>query len=250
MRESTTDWFRLEEENVIDTPALLIYSERVRQNVDHLVGMIDDKLRLRPHMKTNKSEEAARLLIDAGVEKFKCATIAEAETLAMAHAKDILLAYQPTRPKQKRFVELMKAYPNIKFSCLIDNLETARQIAQLGTKSGIVLDTYIDVNLGMDRTGIEPGTPTINLIREANNLDGLTVQGLHVYDGHLRDANIQTRTEKCNNDFQRITQTLKILQQEGYQMKIVAGGSPTFPIHAKRPNVECSPGTFIYWDWG
>ena len=75
--------------------------------------------------------------------------------------------------------------------------------------------------------------------------------GLHAYDGHLRDLDIHVRTEECNRAFSSVTKLEEQLVKIGIPvLNIVAGGSPTFPIHAKRKNVECSPGTFIYWDKG
>ena len=248
MQGNQLDWYVLKDEESVDTPALLIYRERVQKNIDQLLSMIDQKNRLRPHMKTNKSVEAARMLIEAGIKKFKCATIAEAETLAYAHADEILLAYQPNRPKQLRLLQLIKAYPQIKFSCLIDNFETAKQLASLGTEHQLVLQVYIDINLGMNRTGIEPGESAIDLIKRVDAITGIHIQGLHVYDGHIRDKDFDTRAQRCNEAFTKIEQMVSALSD--YDFDIVAGGSPTFPIHATRSGVECSPGTFIYWDQG
>src|SRR5665811_163296 len=91
--------------DTIDSPALVIYRQRVLENISKLLSMIDDVERLRPHGKTHKAKEAADLLMNAGINKFKCATIAEAEMLALSLAPDVLLAYQPTVPKLKRYIE-------------------------------------------------------------------------------------------------------------------------------------------------
>src|SRR5436309_3559529 len=96
---SQDDWYRINDIDKLDTPALVIYPERVKQNIETLKSMIDDVSRLRPHAKTNKSKEATLLMLAAGITKFKCATIAEAEMLGMCNALDVLLAYQPVGPK-------------------------------------------------------------------------------------------------------------------------------------------------------
>src|SRR5687768_11286747 len=96
------EWYELKDPDQVDSPALIIFPDRVKENIRILISMIDDVKRLRPHVKTNKSSEACRLMMEAGVEKFKAATISEAEMLAVSGAQDILLAYQPVGPKVKR----------------------------------------------------------------------------------------------------------------------------------------------------
>src|SRR5258708_26199345 len=103
-------WYTINDIEKLDTPALVIYPERVKQNIGTLKRMIDDAARLRPHAKTYKCKEVTLLMLKAGIKKFKCATIAEAEMLAMCKASDVLLAYQPVGPKLKRFVQLIKSY--------------------------------------------------------------------------------------------------------------------------------------------
>src|SRR5215212_7481829 len=115
------DWYLITNIEEVDSPALVIYPERVKKNIALIKTMIDDVKRLRPHVKTHKTKEAAELMMEAGINKFKCATIAEAEMLALVNAPDVLLAYQPVGPKLKRFITLIKKYPFTKFSCLADS---------------------------------------------------------------------------------------------------------------------------------
>jgi len=107
---SKNEWYFFDEINKIDSPALIIYENRVKENIRTLISMIGDVSRLRPHAKTHKSKEVTQLLIEAGIQKFKCATIAEAEMLAMANVKDVLFAYQPVGPRLDRFIELIKKF--------------------------------------------------------------------------------------------------------------------------------------------
>src|SRR5688572_17988623 len=124
-------WYEINNIETLDTPALVVYLDRVKKNIDTLVNSIDDKSRLRPHIKTHKSPEVSRLIMEAGVKKFKCATIAEAEMLARIEAPDVLLAYQPVGPKAKRLLALSQQYPNTKFSCLIDNDYSASELSKI-----------------------------------------------------------------------------------------------------------------------
>jgi D-serine deaminase-like pyridoxal phosphate-dependent protein len=245
------NWYELKNIDAIDSPALIIYKERVEENIRVLLSMIDDRRRLRPHVKTHKSKEVSVMMLEAGIQKFKCATIAEAEMLAMVSAPDVLLAYQPFGPKLQRFISLIKKYPATTLSCLVDNPHAATNIARAAVYNDIIIPVYIDINLGMNRTGITPDETAIELYELCASLDGLRIKGLHAYDGHFRSPDIEQRTKHSNEAFLQVEEMKKRLLEKGFdEPTIIAGGSPTFPIHAKRKDVECSPGTFIFWDKG
>ena len=233
----------------IDSPALLVYPAIVKDNIRVAKEMIGDVNRLRPHVKTNKTAEVNQFMLDAGVAKFKCATIAEAEMLGSLHAPDVLLAYQPTGPKITRLIALSKVYPATTFSCLIDNQASALELSRAALENNIVIRVFIDLNTGMNRTGIQP-QEAVPLIKYAKDLKGIQIVGLHAYDGHIRDADLATRQMKSDAAF-ALVQTLKeqVDPLFDHPLTIVAGGSPTYPTHIKRSGVECSPGTFIFWDW-
>ncbi|MCR8556652.1 D-TA family PLP-dependent enzyme [Mucilaginibacter sp. BJC16-A38] len=245
------DWYIINDIDQLDTPALVVYPDRVKQNIATLIGMIDNVNRLRPHVKTHKSKDVTRLMLEAGITKFKCATIAEAEILGMCNAPDVLLAYQPVGPKLKRFVNLILAYPDTLFSCLIDNLAAAIEISDVAVQNNLKISIYIDLNVGQNRTGIKPGHNASTLYEEASALPGINVLGLHAYDGHIHEADLAIRTTECNEGFATVLKLQSTLKENGFtEPAIIAGGSPTFPIHAKRKEIECSPGTFVYWDKG
>jgi D-serine deaminase-like pyridoxal phosphate-dependent protein len=248
---SVTHWYTIENVDQLDTPALVVYPKRIKQNIDMLKYMIDDVFRLRPHIKTFKNKEVALLMIDAGITKFKCATIAEAEMLGICNAPDVLLAYQPTGPKLVRFINLIQTYPYTKFSCLVDNESSVNAISSIAIKENLKINLYIDLNVGMNRTGISPGDEALQLYIASYKLPAINIIGLHAYDGHIHDAGIAIRTEKANAWYKIVVKLQNEIINSGYPSPvIIAGGSPTFPIHAKRKNIECSPGTFVYWDRG
>ncbi|MEO7907790.1 MAG: alanine racemase, partial [Saprospiraceae bacterium] len=151
------NWYTIENIDRIDTPCLVLYKERIKMNIDEAVKLIKNIDNLRPHVKTNKIPEVCRMMMDAGIIKFKCATIAEAEMLAIINIKDVLLAYQPTGPKAERLNRLAIHYPGTVFSCIIDNMEIASSLSEIYSRAGITLNVFIDVNTGMNRTGIATG---------------------------------------------------------------------------------------------
>ena len=243
------NWYEIKNIEATDSPALIIYKDRAQQNIRLLMQMKDVE-HLRPHVKTNKIAEVCKQMLDAGITKFKCATIAEAEMLGGIKAPNVLLAYQPTITKAKRLLQLVQQYPSTHFSCLIDDAVNAENISDTASANNSVIDVYIDLNVGQNRTGIKPAN-AFDLFNECEDLTGISIIGLHAYDGHIRDTNVEERKEKTDAAFDTVTQLAeKIESSSGRKMKIVAGGSPTFPVHAQRSDVECSPGTFVFWDHG
>lgn len=239
-------WFEIKNINELDSPALVVFPERVKHNIQLAIDMIGDVNRLRPHIKTNKSPETARLMLDAGITKFKCATIAEAEMLAQCNTPDVLLAYQPLGPKLERFVSLVKKYPQTKFSCLTDNIKAVDEQAATFNSADLTVPVFIDLNVGMNRTGISADERAIELAHHIRQLQGVTLVGLHAYDGHIRDVDFEMKKQKCDEAFaavEKLNEKLKL-------PSIVMGGSPAFSVHCKRKDIECSPGTFVYWDKG
>lgn len=245
------EWYRINNINEIDSPALVIYPDRVKKNIALLISMIDDVSRLRPHVKTHKAKEAVVLQMAAGIKKFKCATIAEAEMLGSCNAPDVLVAYQPVGPKIQRLISLIKNYPATKFSCLIDNIIAAKEISKLASEANLVIAVYIDLNAGMNRTGIIPDQNAFDLYSQCSQEKNIRPIGLHTYDGHIHDKEFELRKKRCDDAFLPVEWLKQELMKNAFaEPVIVAGGSPTFPIHSKRKKIECSPGTFIYWDAG
>lgn len=235
----------------IDSPALVVYEDKVRDNILLAIRMAGSVDRLRPHIKTHKMEAVCRMMLDAGISRFKCATIAEAEILARESAPDVLLAYQPVGPKIERLLKLMETYPQTRFSCLADCLEgVAAMDAVFAGRSSLPLNVFIDVNVGMNRTGASP-VQAIALAQRILPLKHIRVAGLHGYDGHIHDSGLAERQKAADASFAELDRVYQAISPFfSRPLARVVGGTPTFPVHACRPGVECSPGTFVFWDWG
>jgi len=237
--------------DLIDSPSLLVYPSLVQKNIAEMIRMAGSVDRLRPHIKTHKTAEGIQLMQEQGIYKFKCATIAEAELLAINKAKDVLLAHQPVGVKIDRLIKLITTYPDTVFSTIVDNLEQASVINLNLAHAAISLNVYIDINVGMNRTGIAPNDAAIELYGYLQSASHLNFTGLHVYDGQHRQADSHERELACDKAFEQVYQLIKKLEQKGYERPlIIAGGSPSFSIHAKNFDRECSPGTNIFWDHG
>lgn len=244
-------WYAVGNADDTTSPSLLVYPERIEANIRNMIKMAGDVSMLRPHVKTHKIPEIVRMQINAGISKFKCATISEAEMVAESGSKDILLAYQPVGPNIKRFFELKKKFPGIHISCIADCEPVLKLLSDNAVANNSETPVWLDINNGMDRTGIRPGDDAEKLFRMMISLPMLKPEGLHVYDGHIHEPDLSLRQKLCDDDFRPVETLLsKLHKYTGRNIKVIAGGTPTFPIHAKRPGVETSPGTVILWDYG
>lgn len=248
--QAVSEWYQVEDINTVDSPALVLYKERIKGNLRLVKEMVKDVSKLRPHVKTNKMAEVCTMMLQEGIKKFKCATIAEAEMLARIEAPDILLAYQPVGPKIMRLINLVKAYPTIQFACLADNEQNLQQINQAAEVQHIIIPVFIDLNLGMNRTGIVPDK-SLSLVKYIQSLSHVRLRGLHGYDGHIRDSDLRIRQQRSDEGFKQVEDLYQQIEKEfSWPLEIVMGGTPTFTTHLHRDGVVCSPGTFIFSDWG
>jgi D-serine deaminase-like pyridoxal phosphate-dependent protein len=242
-------WYVVQNADEIPSPALLVYPERVEENIRRMIAIAGGVDRLRPHMKTSKLPEVVRMHLDQGITRYKVATVAEAEMAAAAGAPDVLLAYQPVGPNIRRFIQLITSFPHTVFAALVDDEENARTIAKAARASGVTANLYVDLDIGMHRSGIAPDASAIALYRLLTELPGVRASGLHAYDGHIHDTDPAVRRQRCEEGFLHVRRLRDELTAQRLDVPaVVAGGTPTFPFHAARPDVECSPGTTVFWD--
>jgi len=245
-----SNWYSIKNIEKIESPSLILYPKRIKENISKLIEIAGSSAFLRPHVKTNKIPEVCSLMMDAGIDKFKCATIAEAEMLGLIGAPDILLAYQPVGPNIERLLNLVNTFPKSKFSCLIDNIETAYLISDQFKTNEIPLSVFIDINVGMNRTGIIP-EKVLGLFEGSQKIKGIKIIGLHIYDGHIEDTDLVERGRRADAFYVKVEELIHLISNNySENLLVVVGGSPTFPIHIKRKGAQCSPGTFVFWDWG
>lgn len=244
-------WFHVEDEQSIATPALLLYRERIEHNLAKMIEIAGSPERLRPHVKTHKLAQLVQRQVQLGITKFKCSTIAECEMTAGAGGRDILLAMPPVGANAHRLAELAQKFPDTRFATIADDEETIRFIAAAAQQHRVNIPVYLELDCGMGRTGIAPGTQAKMLARVIKETPRLGLAGLHAYDGHIHDADLQTRRQRCEVAFEPIIAFKKELQGDGLIIKeLVAGGSPTFAIHAGHADRTLSPGTTVLWDFG
>lgn len=235
------------------SPALVVFRELVEHNIRTMVEMAGDAGRLRPHCKTSKMDAVARMLLERGVTRHKCATLAEAEMLAQAGATDIVLGYNLVGPNIACAVAFGQRYPAVSFAVTADD---AQAISRLGEAVSAVqgsIGVLLDIDPGRERTGVRVGREARELYAQIDRTAGLRAEGFHLYDGHQRQPDLAERSTAVDAEWQRVAALRDELVEAGHPVpRIVCGGTPTFPVYARMsdPAIELSPGTCIFHDAG
>ena len=245
------EWYVIDNVNVIDSPSIVLYREHLLHNLHKMLEMVDgDTSRLMPHLKTNKMPKVIQKMVDLGITKFKASTISEAEIAAREGAKHVLIAHQLVGPKITRFIGLSKHFPKTKFSTLIDNIGSVQLLEELAQSEELRIDVYIDINSGMNRSGIAIGSDTETLITLISKCQHIKFAGLHVYDGHMRNSDFKERFLQIESEFAPIKNFYEKLRLRHPNIELICGGTPSFTTHLKFKNRITSPGTCVFWDWG
>lgn len=246
-----------EEENVF-SPSLIYYKDVIINNTKKAIEIAGGASHLWPHVKSHKCADIIQLSCNAGIRRFKCATIAEAEITATTDAGHILLAYPLVGPNISRFISLVKAYPNKKFYALEDNLQMTELLSEEASKCGVTANIMIDVNTGMNRTGV-PFDQLAPFATEVSKLQNIAICGLHVYDGNRHEKDYDDRLGKVLETTEKIKQAISALSIP--DLIVIAGGSPSFPCYTNALNDKLkaaydrellffSPGTVFIYDAG
>jgi D-serine deaminase-like pyridoxal phosphate-dependent protein len=245
--------YRIEDISALFSPSLVFYKDLIRANLARIIAMAGATARLRPHVKTHKTREIVRMELDAGITKHKCATLAEAEMLAQAGAPDVLIAYNMVGPNCARLGRLIQKYPATRFSVLADHPAGARMLSEAMTAAGTKVHVVMDLDVGQHRTGIAPGQDAVDLYTAIARLPGLIADGLSAYDGHNHQDALAERAGAVEKLLDPVLALRATLERNRLPApRIVAGGTPTFPVFAKLdiPGLECSPGTCVLYDHG
>ena len=250
---SWNETYRIDNAEELLTPALAVYPKAVAGNIEETIRLLGGKAdRWRVHVKTAKLNYIMRMLLDRGVANFKCATTLELLSACQAGAKDILLAYPSIGANALRVREIAEQYPGTLISVLV---ESPAQIAQWrGSRVGI----FIDVNPGMNRTGVEQTrmTEIVELARDVEQT-GLPFRGLHYYDGQYGSVPEPDRTHKAHCGYDQLLAIVNALRINGIRVaEVITAGTPTFPSSLSYSGLRdnslflhrASPGTVVYHD--
>lgn len=241
---------RIEE---LQTPALLVRLERVRANLAQMRKRLEHcggYARWRPHVKTAKTPSVLRMLLEAGLTRFKCATTREAAVMlecadASGASIDLCVAMTHRGRNLERIAELARRAPRQRVSVLTEDPAHAQLVRATSAQLGLWLD--LDPRFGRSGVSIDDDARIDATLQAA----GSALVGLHAYEGQIRDARPEARASACQPLFSRLVELVRSRALE--HVELVTSGTPTFeqalacaPFAAL--NHRVSPGIVVYWD--
>jgi D-serine deaminase-like pyridoxal phosphate-dependent protein len=241
--------YALEDTSGLVTPALLIYPDVVAGNIRTTLAIVkNDPERWRPHIKTAKLGAVVAQMAGQGIRNFKCATTLELLTACRARAADVLLALSVSGGNARRVAELAEEFPKTRISVLVES--AAQAAVWRGSRVGV----FIDVNSGMNRTGISEER-TSDVVRLARDL-GTAFRGLHWYDGHISNPSPAEREKQAHAGYGRLLAVVHAVEAAGVSVEeVITSGTPSAASGISYPGFSgakfqhrVSPGTVVYND--
>lgn len=235
----------------LDTPAMIVDLTLMEANIARLMGWLRELgVQVRPHLKTVKSPDLARILLGAGAVGGCVAKVSEAEVMAAAGIEDLLITSEIVgKPKVARLVALVREHPQIK--AVVDSATGAQALDEAMREAGLTLNVLLDLNVGQNRTGVLPGEEALALARQLGTMHNLRLIGVQGYEGHLQHVHdAEERARLCRQSMQLLSATADQLRAAGFPVQIVTtGGTGTGEICASCKGVtEVQPGSFIFMD--
>ena len=242
--------YALENTEDLISPALVYYKDIILDHTKRIIDMAGGAGMLWPHVKSHKASEMIRMQIGLGINKFKCATIAEAEMTAQAGGKEIILAYPLIGPNINRYLKLAHDNPKTIFYAIGDDFEQFQALSVKACDMGMKMNVLVDVDIGMHRTGVSIDSLE-SLYERSAALPGLSLKGMHCYDGQRKESDLTLRTKAVEEYDQKVLKIQESLKQKGLDCSImVMGGTPSFPCRTGKEGFYLSPGTLFIGDWG
>jgi D-serine deaminase-like pyridoxal phosphate-dependent protein len=233
----------------LDTPVLVIDLDVLEKNIG---GMADATRRagvaLRPHTKTHKSPEIARMQLEAGASGITVAKLGEAEVMADAGFDDILVAYPIVGDDKLARLRALRDRARVRVS--LDSLEVAEGVGRIGRETGDPVELLVEVDTGQHRLGRPPGAPTVELVTEIAQLEGIEIVGLLSHAGHAYAATPEELPALAAREVADMVDTADACARAGIPIReISVGATPTALSQAPARGVtEIRPGTYVFND--
>ncbi len=234
----------------IDTPALLLDRDRLERNIAAMAAFVaGGPAKLRPHSKTHKCVEIARLQLATGAVGITCAKVGEAEALAAGGIPDILIANEVVGPvKIARLVALAR---HCALTVAVDDAGNVAELSAAATAAGVTLRCYVEVDVGMGRCGVADGAAALALARLVAAAPGLVFAGLQTYEGHLQElVPYAERAARARHDMARALAAKQAVEAGGLAVgQVSGGGTGTHLVTGRLPYMtELQCGSYATMD--
>ncbi len=235
----------------LDTPALLVDIDAMEANLAHMQSVVSGNgIASRPHAKTHKCPQVARLQIESGSVGICTAKVSEAQVMLEHGIERVLMTTTNATPfKIERAMGLRRWYPG--FVQATDTPENARDLSEAAVAAGMTADVVVDVDSGGHRTGITPGRPALELAQLVDRLPGLRLAGMLCYDGGSQHvAGFRERRTRTLERLAPAVETFESMQRAGLNTEIFSGGGTgTYNIdHENAGLTDVQVGSYVFMD--
>lgn len=233
----------------VPTPALLLDLDAFEDNVNKMSAFVRSHGKaFRPHGKTHKCPEVAKVLIGAGAIGCCAARLSEAEVFAEFGIPGLLVTTAVIgKNKITRAIALANRAPDTIF--VVDDRQNVRDINDAAGRRSTPINLAVDLFFG--RTGITPGQPAVELAQLIDSLPNVTFVGLQSYDGSAAHTTpYDARSTRTKTTMGKAVETRQMIERAGLACPLVTGGSTgTYRFDAENPGMtELQPGSFVFMD--
>jgi len=232
----------------LSTPALTIDLDLLERNLAQMVSFCREHgLGLRPHTKTHKTPEVARMQLELGAVGLTVAKVGEAEVMASAGLNDILVAYPIYGAEKLRKLGSIARTRRLLVS--LDAEATAAELSRAASEQGATVGILVEFDSGLRRCGLTPGPACVELARKVERMPGLKFRGLMTYSGNIWGTELERR-EEVRRVAEQMERALGAFAEARMPVEIVSGGStPSAHLSHLIPGLtEIRPGTYVYND--
>jgi 3-hydroxy-D-aspartate aldolase len=236
--------------DAVDTPALLLDLDAFERNIQRLaLAVAGMPVRLRPHAKSHKCPVIARHQMASGAIGVCCQKVGEAETMVYGGIPNVLVSNEIVgTTKIARLAALAK---QAWVAVCADDPANVADLSAAAVAFGVRLPVLVEINVGADRCGVEPGEPALALARQIAKSPGLEFAGLQAYQGavqHVRE--FARRKEGADAAVEKTRRTVELLARHGLSCELVSGaGTGTYAFEgASGVYNELQAGSYIFMD--
>ena len=243
--------YSFEGQEELVTPSMIFYKERIENNMKKVVAAAGGTEHLIPHIKTHKTAEIVKMGMALGLGKVMAATIAEAELAASCGVEMVVLSYALVGPNRRRFLAMQGAFPKTEFLSLADDAGQLLLLSEAAREGDQTAQILIDVNPGLDRTGVLPDQIE-SFADAAAELPNIVLRGIHFYDLNDRALDPEAFRRKVFAQDDMITGHFEMLKKRFTSVDmLIVGGTPEMEYHVAYPydDMYYSPGTMSLYDW-
>ena len=231
----------------LDTPSLLVNLDIMERNIQKMADFTKScGVNLRPHVKTHKIPELAKIQIEAGARGVCLQKVSEAEVFANHGLDDIFVTNEIVSPQKIQRVALLA--DRIKLAVAVDSYENAVDLSKACSEVGSELNVLVDIDVGMHRCGVQPGEAG-KLAELVSKQKNLVFKGIMGYDGHVGHGKTREDQEKlANESMALIAEAKKSVKKAGISVDVTSVGSSVSTwTDAKNPEVtEVQPGMYVF----